>query len=100
MLSVRAPIDGLAGNFLSGPDTRCVRDDREGWISRDQLREVVEELRDRILDLGPGIVFLFTQNDLASLAGLLASWSAGQPIALLDPTLPDDAVAQLLATYH
>jgi acyl-coenzyme A synthetase/AMP-(fatty) acid ligase len=100
MLSVRAPIDGLAGNFLRGPDTRCVRDDREGWISRDQLWEVVEELRNRILDLAPGIVFLFTQNDLASLVGLLASWAAGQPVALLDPALPNDAVAQLLAIYH
>ena len=100
MLSVRAPIDGLAGNFLSGPDTRCVRDDREGWISRDQLGKVVEELRDRIFDLGAGVVFLFTQNDLASLAGLLASWAAGQPVALIDPALPDDALAQLLATYQ
>ena len=100
MLSVCATIDGLAGNLLTGADTRCVRDDREGWISRDQLREVVEELRDRILDLSARVVFLSTQNDLASLAGLLASWAAGQPVALLDPALPDDALGQLLATYQ
>jgi acyl-coenzyme A synthetase/AMP-(fatty) acid ligase len=99
-MSVRVPIDGLAGKLLTGPDTRCVRDDRQGWILRNQLREVVEDLRDRILDLEPGIVFLLTQNDLASLTGLLASWAAGQPAALIDPALPDDAFAQLLVTYQ
>jgi acyl-CoA synthetase (AMP-forming)/AMP-acid ligase II len=89
----------FAKEFLAGTNTRCARDDRQGWISCDQLRACVEEVCRSIL-LGDGLAFLFSRNDIPSLCGLLASWSANQPVALVDPTLPEDLLAQLIGAYR
>ena len=89
-----------SSDLLANPNARCVRDDRHGWISRDQLRGQVEELRARILDLEGGLIFLFGRNDVSTLIGLLAGWAARQPVALIDPDLPRDALARLVETYR
>ena len=87
-------------DLLAKSNARCVRDDRYGWTSRDELCGQVADVRARILDLEGGLIFLTGRNDVATLIGLLAGWAARQPVALIDPDLPKDALARLVETYR
>lgn len=79
---------------------RCAKDDRSGWLSRGDLRDAASTLAGSFADRGAGLVFLFAQNDLATLIGLLAAWRAKMPVALLDPNMPADLIAGLVRSYR
>ena len=102
MLSDALPQDALWGGLL-GPaagDRPCVKDDRSGWITRSTLLQAVDELGLRISEAGPGLVFLFASNDVATVIGLLAAWSTRTPVALLDPRLSAESVERLIRIYR
>ena len=95
-----------AAEFLSGaPDKVALIDAASGArVTYGELaarvaraaRELAEEAR----GFGGGPAFVFAGNDVATVVHLLAGFAAGVPVALFDPRLADDAMAELRRRYR
>ena len=100
MSSDQQNTDDLSHALLAGRNPRCVRDDQQDWISSDELRRRVEILASSIAGVDNRLIFLFANNDLASLVGLLAAWAVRGTVSLIDPLLAADAQRSLVEKYQ
>jgi len=92
------PWHGLIGQ--SADDRPCIKDDRSVWITRSDLTRAARELGSRLVEDGPGLVFIFASNDVPAVVGLLAAWWARMPVALLDPNMAAEGVERLIGAYR
>lgn len=98
-------IDPTCAGLLNRPDGFSERplawDDVTGtWLSDRQVAERALALAARLAAEEKRLAFLFGTNTCATLIGFLALLAAGHAVALIDPTLPEDKLAHLLAVYQ
>jgi acyl-CoA synthetase (AMP-forming)/AMP-acid ligase II len=70
------------------------------WHDYGDLRAAVARLAERLRGEPKSLVFLLAGNDWASVVALLAAIEAGHAVALIDPALPADQMAELLERYR
>ena len=81
--------------------TPAVRDDnREIWLTREELRSASVRLAGALASKQKQLVFLLCANRVETLIGLLAAAAAGQAILLADPSLPEDKLKSLVDAYR
>jgi len=78
----------------------AIRDDRnDAWLSRADLRAASLELARALASDRKGLVFLFCGLNCETVISLLGAASAGQAVALVDPSLPDETLKGLIEAY-
>jgi len=70
------------------------------WLSYADLRSAVRQRSAEFRNSARSLVFLFSKNDLRSVAAYLASFETGHAAALLDDGLVPDAKAALIELYR
>ncbi len=90
-------LDRPAG-FLDRP---LLWDDVTGvWLSERRVADLSLALAAKLERTEKGLAFLFATNTSATLVGFLGLAAAGHAVALIDPTLPDDKLSNLLTRYQ
>jgi len=72
----------------------------ETWLSERLIAERALALAGKLASAERRLAFLFAPNSAATLVGFLALAAAGHAVALIDPTLPEDKLANLVARYQ
>ena len=65
-----------------------------------RVAKAAANLAAEIRGFGGGPAFVFASNDVPTVVSLLAGFAAGVPIALFDPRMADDAMAELRRRYR
>lgn len=89
-------------DLLGGEDARVALVDAEGGetLRYGALRQRVEAAAHSLPQRrGRGLVLVYAANDVQTVVRLLAGWWAGHAVLLADPTLPEQARAQLESAY-
>ncbi len=82
------------------PDQICIADDRNDvGLSYRQFNHRVTEWHENLAD-PKGLVFLYLENSIESVAALLGSIMADHAVVLLDPSLPSASREQLNYLYQ
>lgn len=71
-----------------------------GWMSRARLAEDVLGLAQTLSKRRPGLIFVFTGNNYASIAVYLAALEAARPVALFDARLDPEFKERLIERYQ
>ena len=79
----------------------AIHDDRSDiWLTREELRAASLDLAQKIASERKGLAFLFCGVNCETVIGLLAAAATGQAIALIDPSVPEDALKGLIDAYR
>ena len=92
---------GLLPLIASLEAAPAICDDRSDiWLSREEVRTASLDLAKKIASERKRLVFLFCGVNSETVIGLLAAAAAGQAIALIDPSLPEDVLKGLIEAYQ
>ncbi|TMR06884.1 long-chain fatty acid--CoA ligase [Nonomuraea turkmeniaca] len=69
-------------------------------LGGDELGNRITRAAQALSQLRPGPLFCGMRNNLASVLRYLAAWRSGRPIALLDPDLPTETLADLAGRFR
>ena len=79
----------------------AIHDDRSDiWLTREELRAASLDLAQKIASERKGLAFLFCGVNCETVIGLLAAAAAGHATALIDPSVPEDALKGLIDAYQ
>ncbi|MQA11893.1 MAG: AMP-binding protein [Pseudonocardiaceae bacterium] len=81
-------------------DARLVDVAGERTLGGPQLAAAVSRFADSLVGLPPGVVFIRTRADLPSVLRYLGAFTAGRSVALLDPALEYEVLADLVARFR
>lgn len=92
---------GLLDRAAEASERPLLWEDASGaWLSEARVVAHALALAGALKGREKRLAFLFASNTAATLVAFLALTAAGHAIALIDPTLPDDKVAPLMAAYQ
>jgi acyl-CoA synthetase (AMP-forming)/AMP-acid ligase II len=79
----------------------AARDDRRDlWLTREEIRTASLGLAENIASEQKRLVFLFCGNTCETVIGLLAAAAAGHAVALIDPSLAEEKLSDLIDAYQ
>ncbi|MCE7798737.1 AMP-binding protein [Sphingobium sufflavum] len=98
-------IDPTFAGLLNRPagftDRPLLWDDiTQAWTSECEIADLSLKLASRLEHGEKRLAFILATNSKATLVGFLALVAAGHAVALIDPGLPEDRLAHLLACYQ
>ena len=85
---------------LPHPDARLVDVATGTTVERGQLAAMVAAAADSVAALPPGPVVALMPTRLPAVVAYLGAFTAGRPVALLDPTVPADTLVDLITRYR
>ncbi|WP_246149492.1 AMP-binding protein [Nonomuraea turkmeniaca] len=94
------PRAGLGGAVLPHHEARLLVAGEAAGLGGDELGNRITRAAQALSQLRPGPLFCGMRNNLASVLRYLAAWRSGRPIALLDPDLPTETLADLAGRFR
>ncbi|GAA3234747.1 AMP-binding protein [Dactylosporangium siamense] len=85
---------------LLHPDARLIDAATGAELSGVPLREAVHAAVAGFAELTPGVVFLRTPTTVQAIVRYIGAFEAGRPLALLDPGLPAETVADFVDRFE
>jgi acyl-CoA synthetase (AMP-forming)/AMP-acid ligase II len=92
--------DDFLPDFLLHPGARLIDAASGETVGGADLRGRVTEVAARLGALPPGAVFARTSIDVASILRYLGAFAAGRAVALLDPSLEGEVLADLMERFR
>ncbi|WP_327007491.1 AMP-binding protein [Dactylosporangium sp. NBC_01737] len=85
---------------LLHPDARLIDAATDAELSGVPLREAVHAAVAGFAEITPGVVFLRTPTTVEAIVRYIGAFEAGRPLALLDPGLPAETLADFVERFE